>query len=59
MGLKIGDLIEPTADPIEEIIEYIMKTPENINANILREMLINIASGEPTEPIEVPMDPIT
>ena len=28
-----------TENPIEKIIEYVMKTPENINANILREML--------------------
>ena len=46
MGQLIVDRIKPTADPIEEIIEYIMKTPENINANILREMLTKLTEQD-------------
>lgn len=38
-------------DPIEEIIEYVMRTPENINANILREMLTEL-TDKPTGTVE-------
>ena len=31
---------------IETIIAYIMKTPENINPNILREMLYELCNSE-------------
>ena len=37
-GSLLGEVLEQTIT-IEDIIDYIMTSPENTNANILREML--------------------
>ena len=44
--------VRPNVDPIEEIIEYVMKTPENINANILREKLTKLVDDGNTVAIK-------